>query len=582
MKPRYLIALFARDSRRGALSDDLARRAGLTRVFDHPGARVMANRACPVLPLDGQGVILGRLFHRHGPARPVGTLDPDEVGGILDSRGARLLQSFWGGYVALLCGAGPPRILRDPSGAQPCYFVPQDADLLLASDADLLCEAAPLRPAVDWPALARHLYANGLPVAETALEGVRELLPGFALDGEDRQAAPCWSPWDHVAFDPAADIEQLAERLARRVESCVRAWASPFPRLLVSVSGGLDSSIVSACLAGAAHETWCLTLHSDDPRGDERPYARALCDALGLPLLERRYDVDEVDIAAPLNAHLPRPIGRTQALAYERAHLAAARAHGIDAFVTGHGGDNVFAHSQSASPIADRWLSEGMGSGVIRTLLDTCRLTGCGPLEAAWAALRNARATPRRYSWHTGPDLLHPDVLADLATAHLDHPWLMPPAGALPGKLAHVAGLLRIQQTLEPMRAAFAPVLHPLLSQPIVELCLAVPSWAWRAGGIDRSLARRAFSARLPAAILSRRVKGGPDGFSAEVIEAHRARICARVFDGRLAAHGLVDRDALAGLLGDARPTLGSAQVRIQELLVAEAWADHWLSGAAA
>ncbi|MDQ8757406.1 asparagine synthase-related protein [Sphingosinicella sp. LHD-64] len=576
MKPSYLIALRPEGPGGAGLTEDLHVRTGLPVRFNHPRAAVLASPDCPVLPLAGEGAILGALFHRHGPARRIDALAPDEAAGLLEGRGARLLKSCWGGYVALLCGPGPPRVLRDPSGALPCYVARLGPAPLFASDAALLCTAARLRPVVDWPALARHLHANGLPVAETALEGVGELLAGFARDGDE--TAPCWSPWNHVASALPPDPVQLAERLARCVTACVGAWTAPFPRLLLSVSGGLDSSIVAACLAGTTHEIRCLTMYSDDPRGDERPYARALCAALGLSLRETRYDRGDVDIAEPLNAHLPRPVGRTQALAYERAHLVAARAYGIDAFVTGHGGDNVFAHSQSASPIVDRYLREGLGTGLFHTLVDTCRLTGCGPLDAARRALHLRRRWPRPYRWHVSPDLLHPDLLAGLGATRPGHPWLAPPPGALPGQLAHIAGLLRSQQSLEPMRAARAPVLHPLLSQPVVELCLAIPSWAWRAGGIDRAVARRAFAGRLPDAIVSRRVKGGPDGFSAALIHACRAPIRERLLGGRLAAQSLVDRAALEAVLAEERPMPEDAPVRLQELLVAEAWLDHWLS----
>jgi asparagine synthase (glutamine-hydrolysing) len=166
----------------------------------------------------------------------------------------------------------------------------------------------------------------------------------------------------------------------------------------------------------------------------------------------------------------------------------------------------------------------------------------------------------------------------------LAHAWLDAPAAtaALPGKAGHIAALLRAQQTLEPGRSRHAPVLNPLLSQPLVEACLAIPSWEWRAGGIDRAVARHAFARDLPDSILRRRVKGGPDGFCAEIIRHHRPRIRVRLLDGRLANHRLIDREAVDVLLGGARPIPGEMQVRILDLLDTEAWLDSWSARLAA
>jgi len=51
----------------------------------------------------------------------------------------------------------------------------------------------------------------------------------------------------------------------------------------------------------------------------------------------------------------------------------------------------------------------------------------------------------------------------------------------------------------------------------------------WRAGGRDRAVARAAFAADLPPAIIGRRSKGGPDGFSAIVLREHRTAIRERL-----------------------------------------------------
>ncbi|WP_114952216.1 asparagine synthase C-terminal domain-containing protein [Sphingosinicella terrae] len=536
---------------------------------------LLTGPGCGAFVLGQSGAIAGTLFHRHGAARPVAVLDEQDRAALAAEGSLRLLRAFWGGYVAAFVRGSSVIATRDPSGALPCYMASAGACQLLASDVGILIDAGGLEPAIDEAALARHLFGGGLPQPETVLARVVELLPGFSVElpGDLRRQSVSWSPWDHVGVPGGADEIVDPERLRRIVRQAVQGWASTADRPLLSLSGGLDSSIVAACLATAEGLT-CLNLHDDDPVGDERLYARLVCERLGLRLVERPFRLEDVDIEAPLSAHLPRPFGFSHALAYERAHEEVARELSCDAFVTGNGGDNVFGHSQSAAPIADRWLREGWSTAAWRTLRHVCRQTGCSAGQAARAALRLLRAPPG-YRWRGEATFLQADVLERLAGEELHHPWLEAPPGALPGKAAHIASLLRVQRNLEPPRSRLAPVLNPLLSQPVMEACLAIPSWEWRAGGFDRAVARQAFAKDLPERIVRRRTKGSPDPFAARLLEHHRDYIRERLLSGRLAASGLIDRERIQAALGGAAIPVGD-RMRILELLPVEAWLDAW------
>jgi asparagine synthase (glutamine-hydrolysing) len=541
------------------------------------GIAVLTSANCRCLETLGGAAIVGTLFRRHGAARPLDRLDEQDQRALHGRGEAALLRSFWGGYVAALPAARGFTVLRDPSGALPCYCAGGAGVVGFASDAGLLIEAKLARPAIDWDALGRHFLSGGVPAAATALSGIFELLPGFALDlpGPLATQRPCWSPWDHVS--PIAP-ETMAERLARSVRQSVRSWAAAHGRLLVSVSGGLDSSIVAACLAEAGADAICLTMFGEDPTGDERIYARAVCGKLGLRLLERPDRLEDVDIALAIAPHLPRPFGRSQALSYEKNHIEVAGAVGADAFMTGNGGDSVLGHSQSAAAIVDRLLAEGLGGGALRTFADVCRQTGCSAFAALASALRLLWA-PRQYRVRPDTSFLDSGLVA--AAAPPAHPWLEAPPGALPGKAAHIAGILRVQHCMEPGRSTLLPVLNPLMAQPVLETCLAIPTWAWRAGGRDRAVARDAFVGPLPETILRRRVKSGPDAFAGQILERKRDAVRERLLDGQLARQGIVDADALAAALGGGAIALED-RVRLLELVSAEAWVDAWSEGSAA
>ena len=169
-----------------------------------------------------------------------------------------------------IAGPASVRVMRDPSGMLPCYFAGSGRCTLFASDAEILVGTG-VEIDIDFEEIGRQLYRAFVPSPSTALRNIHELLAGFALPvptAIDVQE-PCWSPWDHVA-DRGDTPDRDAERLGRIVGHCVHAWASTRGRLLLSVSGGLDSSILAACLARAGKDIVCLTMFADDPAGDER------------------------------------------------------------------------------------------------------------------------------------------------------------------------------------------------------------------------------------------------------------------------------------------------------------------------
>lgn len=580
MRPRYLLLLFEEGAGVAERLGRIVARTGLSPAFSTAWMIALTGKGCGCVALGEHGCVLGTLFDRRGSPGPLDAFRPADIESIVESRGEALLSGFWGGYVAAVATGGSARVLRDPSAALQSYVAKGPGFTAFASDAGLLVELALGHIDIDWSAIAAQFYSAGVPAPETGLRPIRELLAGFALDvpGSIQSQQQCWSPWDHVLPERVRPMA-MEEGLAQAVASCVACWASVHGRLLVSVSGGLDSSIVASALAACGADAIGLTLYGEDPGGDERPFAYALCDHLGLALIERPYSMEDIDIMAPLGAHLPRPSDRTHAQSYERAHLDAAREVGATAFVTGNGGDSLFGYSQSASAAADRLLAAGPGRAWFNALGDVSRQTGCGLLRAASSAVRIALG-PRSYRVRPDRMFLNADAIASLAARPIAHPWLEAPTDALPGKAAHVASILRVQQCLEPGRARHMPVVNPLMSQPIMEFCLGVPSWEWRSGGRDRSLARRAFRGALPDPVLRRRVKGGPDGFAASVLDRFRGPIMERLLCGSLVREGIVDRAALETALNDSRPSAGEERARILEFLAAEAWIDSWRSRA--
>lgn len=567
MGPRYLAFVgpaeqVAALERRAA---QLARANGLAPMFRQSGVAVFAEPAgCPVAC--PELLVLGTLFERADIGQSAG--GPWE---------RRLIRDHWGSYVAFVCDphAAAWSLVRAPFGELGCYYWTDGGLIVAASDVALLCAWAGAIPPIDWIAVAAQLIAPDLRPPATCLSGIRELLGGMRLLlGKDGCAIEeLWSPWAYVGRTHDADFDMLAEGLRAVATECIGRVGGGFSRVLVALSGGLDSSIVAASLAAAGVPFECMTLVTTDALGDERPFARAVTDALGVRLSEAPRQIAGVDVRRSNAAHLPRPVGRYFAQESERHFAAIARAAGADAILRGGGGDNVFCYIQSVRPVVDRIRLQGW-LPAMEALGDVCRLTGCSVPTALQRTLRWLRRPPA-YPVAVDTSLLSRELLAETQSRRPRRRDA--PAGALPGQAAHVASVLTMANYMEPLAPDLRlPLLSPLMSQPIVEFCLGVPSWLWCRGGNNRAVARRAFAGGLPEEIVERRGKGAPDSFEIEIFEASRAALRELLEDGLLASHRLIDLDGVRAVLADTAPIKGIAYSRVMQLAETEAWARSW------
>lgn len=536
----------------------------------------------PLVPIDAHTVLIGHLFTRGPPSRRVTNLQEIGSDRLLADRGRMLLADYWGGYVLVHRRAdGWILVLRDPSGILPCYVRYGETDVTIAGDITDLAKPGPGR--VDFLEVARLLASGDARGPRTCIAGVDELIAGECLivDGTDVRTETWWTPWQHVAPTGNMAAPEAAARLRETIADCVGAWAACFPSILLGVSGGLDSSIVAAAAAPKASRLSCLTLFGPDPDGDERRYARALTEALGLDLHEMPRQIEDIDVTRAPSPHHPWPVASIGKMTNEAIHDRIAQALAIDAHFSGNGGDGIFCSIHSAAPFLDRYLADGPNLRLADTLRDLCLVTGADRitvLRHAWDRYRRNGGFHRvRYS---GAGIAT-DILARIEAEGPTHPWLEVPADALPGKSVHIAFLMRSQKGIELYpRAVSPPHIAPLQSQPIVELCLSIPTWTWVDGGLNRAVARLAFEGILPPLILRRTLKGGPGGFDLAIYQRHRAALVARLRHGRLAEAGVLDLT----ILDEAEDPTWRGTERIQrilDLVAAENWVDWW-SGAMA
>lgn len=522
------------------------------------------------------GAILGTLFGKETreAVQSATTRLHDEIG---RSGGQCLIDNHWGAWFTIFSEEGGHWALRDPSAFGPVYHRDEGGVALYFSDLQAALELVPDDAEVDLEFLRHWVTFPHLRTARTGLKGVHELLPGMrrrvARAGETLSSA--WDPWTFASDErQIVDIDVAAGRLRDEVIHAVATQARGQGRLLLELSGGLDSSIIAASLKAGGLPFMTLNFTTRTAEGDERRYARAVAEGRS----ERHFEISEgeatLDLTLPDRLRL-RPGLNPVMAPLHRQFAEHGLAAGAETFLTGAGGDNIFCLLTTAAPVLDAWRMLGARTALGQVVPDVSDMCGCSAWTTARFALRKAARELRAYpTWRRDIDFLAPSAAP---AAPEPHPWLAGFRGAPPGKREHVTALLRIQHVVDPeTRLAGLRFLHPLIAQPIAETCLGIPTWLWVRGGRNRAVARRAFQGLLPDEVLARRGKGGLEGLCMRAYEGHKSQISELLLGGFLRETGLLDPNALEAYLEAAGPPPDARYFRIFELVSAELWLRSW------
>jgi asparagine synthase (glutamine-hydrolysing) len=558
--------------------------AGWRRQFVEAGwaLALPAQSALPVRRFTpGRGLILGDLYPTTGaeaPGRWVAVSPELKTSGQIFHA---LSRQWWGRYVALHLPPAPQptAAFRDPSGALECLTWRRDRLRILASH--LPTEHADLLPdglGPDWDAVGRLLQDSAAVVDGVALTGADALNAGQMMRLGAAERTMIWTPAMFVSRrrEPRPS---LIERLRERVDQVVGAHAGRSGAIVAEVSGGLDSAIVAGALqaTSAGKVVQWVNFHTPDPEGDERRFARAVAARLAIPLVEAAKTELELTEArlAVVGAGL-RPSVAAIDYQYDEDNVARCAAVGADTLITGQGGDAVFLQTQTSLMGADALRAGLVGGALLRVFRDVAALRRA----SVWSVARSGvmasftRATP----W-APPPYLAKGLRAPKAPAH---PWLADLAVVAPVKRLQIHALTAAQLFHgQSRRGEAVDLIHPLLSQPLVEFVLSVPAFDLALGANDRALAREAFTERLPGEVVSRRSKAELGAYYGRMLSRSLGLVRPYLLDGLLAGAGLVDRPFLEQALTAESLLWRDLTPSLFELLAVEAWARKWRRPAA-
>ena len=569
-------------------------------AFAVPGMRVFscgqrAGSSEPYIFADNAGVLLGTAFKplddaaMSMPAKK--SFCSDDTRQLLASSCRSLVDSCWGRYVAFAhdAASGKSWVLRDPTGGMPCYRASfRGIDLYFSSVEDCL-RLGVLRFSINWESMAARVVFMLLQSRQTAINEVFEVLPGELVEINRGRVIHsfAWNPFLVARTEVIEDADFAIRELRRVAKACVHAWASCYTGILHKLSGGLDSSIVLGCLQDAptGPSVTCLNYHSAGCDGDERDFARLAARRAGCRLLEweRQSDVRLEDMGRM--ERTPAPAFYLGPLQASRSEAHLAREVGAGAIFGGGGGDQLLYQAQAVFGAADYLRLKGIDRRFVSVSLDAAHLSRSSIWHVMREAIRNCAPGAR---FDPGEDAFrHRALVTDETIASVrngnrfEHPLFASIGNTPPGKLWHVYGLSFPQEYYDPLGAHDDPEqVEPLISQPLVELCLRTPTYVLINGGWDRSIARQAFRPDVPLEILRRRSKGGMEENAQEILLRNVDAARELLLDGHLVKQGLLDRNRVEEVLSGRPTRIVGAMGEIFDHLGAEAWLRSWTTAA--
>jgi asparagine synthase (glutamine-hydrolysing) len=437
----------------------------------------------------------------------------------------------------------------------------------VSSDVPARGPLAPEGLAIDWSGIGALLGRHNLWSQVCPLTGVTAVDAGVLRGGANGERHRLWRPGD-AARAPRRDADP--QTLAQVVDASVAALARDRRAILVEISGGLDSAIVATSLArSGAAVAGAVNYYWPEPAGDERSWARAIAERCGFALTTAPRDTARIDGDRLMrHAHGPRPGFNAQDPGLDEDLAQRALVLGADALFSGQGGDGVFyqmAHPALAADILTGAPTPGGPAKAMAILARRSRTT-------VWALWARALRPFDPAAEGAGPP---PYLTSRLARP--EHAWIADRRGLSPAKQVQIRGLTNAQNAFgDSLRGRAASLVYPLMSQPVMELCLSIPAPLLAIGEVDRPFARAAFQDRLPPRSLARRSKGAVTQYFAKSVAASLPDLRPFLLEGRLVGQGLIDAHGLEALL-DAEAMIWRDVVG--EILLAaylEAWVRVW------
>jgi asparagine synthase (glutamine-hydrolysing) len=424
-------------------------------------------------------------------------------------------------------------LARDRFGKKPLYYAMIGGVFAFASELKSLLAHPGCPRKVNLEALGHYLTLQYVPDPLTAFEGIYKLPPAHRLtwaDGEFRTGL-YWN----LVYEPKLEgsEEALIEELRERVTEAVRLRLISDVPLGAHLSGGIDSSILTALMAGMCDQpVRTFSIGFKEEAFSETDKARAVARMYGTE--HREFVVGHSNAMEVMDAaakSFDEPFADPSALAVW--HLSRMTREYVTVAINGDGGDEIFAGYQRywLDPWANAYaklpdlVTQRMAPFLLRGLTESPdkpveKNYAAGLKRLSQAASVGGKASIVRWGSYFSPAmkaelvrpaarrLLRADTVALLsrlfdgarAASSLDRTLSVDVSSYLPGDLLVKADRMSMAHSLEGR--------SPLLDQDLAEWAARLPCRDKMRGRKGKYLLRKAFAHLLPEEVTAQKKQG--------------------------------------------------------------------------
>jgi asparagine synthase (glutamine-hydrolysing) len=439
---------------------------------------------------------------------------------LYEEHGLGFAERLRGMFAVALWDAPRRRLVlaRDRYGIKPLYYREADSELAFASE----LRALP-RGEIDLDALEAFLAFNSIPAPLTIFREVRKLPAGNVLTWErgNVELTRFARPAPVAAAEARGDDEaELIEELRARLRDSVRAHLVSDVPVGVLLSGGIDSSALTALAAQESSEpVRTFSIGFEERSFDELADARLVAEQYGTQHEELVLRPDAALLLPKLAEAFDEPFADSSALpTYLVSQLAASH---VKVALSGEGGDELFGgyYTYAADLLA---LRTGGLARFARPLVERLP-SSSGKASFDYKAKRFVRAAhlPPLERHHAWKEIFSSDARAALTCRRTD----FDPVDLLRLRFAETEGaelLARLQDVdlgtylvddllVKTDRASMAHSLEarvPFLDPIVTNFACALPSRHRVRGLRKKVLLRKAVAPLIPAPLLRRRKRG--------------------------------------------------------------------------
>jgi asparagine synthase (glutamine-hydrolysing) len=449
---------------------------------------------------------------------------------LYEERGPAFVEVLRGMFAIAIWDARQGRLVlaRDRFGIKPLYYRVAHGQISFASELKALLRQPGFSREIDPAALEAFLAFNSIPAPLTIFTEARKLPAGHTLVAEsgDVEISRYARPAPVAAGDVRTDSDEvLADELRERLRDSVRAHLVSDVPVGVLLSGGIDSSLLTALAAAeSGYRVSTFSIGFEESSFDELGQARLVAERYGTDHHELILRPDAVDLLPRLVEAFDEPFGDSSALpTYLVSQLASGT---VKVVLSGEGGDELFGGYYTY--VADRLAPRvGRAAPFLRPLVELLP-SSSEKVSFDYKAKRFVRAAhlPPVERHHAWKEIFSPDAQEQL----LSSSRTTDPLDVYRARYAETEGaeeLARLQDLdlgiylvddllVKTDRASMAHSLEtrvPFLDPAVAELALALETRKKVRGFSKKRLLRRAAAPLIPREI----IRGRKQGFSIPV-----------------------------------------------------------------